>query len=210
MHRVHFRGPNANSEVNLQRRENALALLFSYYFDHFHPVFVDETHWEVGWSWSRTRYRKGDKNIEERTSRRYAMSALSAITDFGSAYPLVVYGSSINSATFMDCMKKLLHQQKDHQIALFMDNASIHKQKDLKDVRLVLNAPYSPESNPIETFFAEWKRKVDSQFRIPPRPTDMVKIIEKQFMNFTPDRCHNRFTDLLKNGLPRVVNHEHL
>ena len=42
--RIYFRGKNAESEENKEARENAIAQLFYYMNDKYHPVFVDETH----------------------------------------------------------------------------------------------------------------------------------------------------------------------
>ena len=53
--------------------------------------------------------------------------------------------------------------------ALFMDNASIHKSRDVKpyyaqlQITPVFNIPYSPEMNGIEAVFSQVKRAFNSQ-----------------------------------------------
>ncbi len=215
MQRVYFRGKNAESEENKEARENAIAQLFCYMNDNYHPVFVDETHWEVGWRWRNARYRRGEKNVQERGPQRYSLTAISAISDIGPIYTLLVQNSSINAQKFNDYMVNLLDREKDRRIVIFLDNAPVHKHEELEEMvngidkkHIVFNAPYSPECNPIEKFFSEWKRRVDAQIEQPPDPATMIQIIEKQFMSFTADYCLDLINDLRKNIVPKVLNHE--
>ena len=48
MKHVSYRGPNAESEENKQFRQVQFAKLCSYREKGYHPVFVDETHWNFG------------------------------------------------------------------------------------------------------------------------------------------------------------------
>ena len=215
MQRVYFRGKNAESEENKEARENAIAQLFSYINDNYHPVFVDETHWEVGWRWRNARYRRGEKNVQERSPQRYSLTAISAISDTGPIYTLLVQNSSINAQRFNDYMMKLLDREKDRKIVIFLDNAPVHKHEELEEMingidkkHIVFNAPYTPDCNPIEQFFSEWKRRVDMKIEQPPDPATLIAIIEEEFMSFTPDYCIDLINNLRKEIVPKVLNHE--
>ena len=56
-----------------------------------------------------------------------------------------------------------------------MDNTSVHKKDDLVGIceeakqTILFNAPYTPDLNPIEMFFDEWKNRVRKDYqRLPP------------------------------------------
>eukprot|EP00703_Trepomonas_sp_PC1_P000467 JAP96139.1 DDE superfamily endonuclease domain-containing protein [Trepomonas sp. PC1] len=68
----------------------------------------------------------------------------------------------------MTFMKEVLNYFRDQgHMIFFMDNCSIHKNRDLLTYlnehghRVHFNWPYTPELQPIENFFAAWKSKVD-------------------------------------------------
>ena len=69
MQRVCFRGDNAESPENKKARAEAAGLLYEYTRKDYHPVFIDETHWSVGWIWKRQRGRIGSKRIRRREGR---------------------------------------------------------------------------------------------------------------------------------------------
>ena len=67
-------------------------------------------------------------------------------------------------------LEQLSNEYDGEQVAVFMDNLSVHKTKDVKEAceRLniipIFNIPYSPDFNGIESYFslvkAEYKKLV--------------------------------------------------
>lgn len=212
--RVYYRGTTAQSEENKERRIQAVSLLFSYMNDHYHPVFVDETHWTIGWTWKHQRGIVGEKIVVPDNRKSYTMTAISAISDNGPCYTLVVDGNTVDAMKFSDYMRHLVNQQVKRKVVFFMDNASVHKKDDVKkivgdvkDKEIVFNAPYTPDCNPIEHFFSIWKRKVDDYCQTIPTQAEMIKIIEKTFFQITSDECIDIISDMKKAWL-KVLDKE--
>lgn len=215
VHKVSFRGKGSQSEQNKEERLNAVSLFFSYMHANYHPVFIDETHWTSGWKWNRQRGTVGKKVVCDYIPRRYTITAISAISDIGPIYTLVFASASVTGELFSDYMRELLKREENRKVVFFLDNAPVHMKevlepmvKAVKDKEIVFNAPYSPECNPIEKFFAEWKRRVQNNYDIPPSQEEMVHLIEKEFFTFTADYCLDLINDLRNNVLDKVVNKE--
>ena len=203
--RVYYRGNSAQTEQNKERRIEAVSLLFSYMDAHYHPVFVDETHWSIGWTWKYQRGIVGEKNVVTDNRKSYSITSISAISDNGPCYTLVIEGNTVNADLFCDYMRHLVKQQEPRKVVFFMDNASIHKKEDViaivrsvKDKEIVFNAPYTPDCNPIEHFFSIWKRKVDELCSTVPSPATMIRYIESTFLSFTSDQCIDIINDMKK------------
>lgn len=142
------------------------------------------------------------------------MTAISAISDNGPCYTLVVDGNTVDAMKFSDYMRHLVNQQVKRKVVFFMDNASVHKKDDVKkivgdvkDKEIVFNAPYTPDCNPIEHFFSIWKRKVDDYCQTIPTQAEMIKIIEKTFFQITSDECIDIISDMKKAWL-KVLDKE--
>ena len=65
-------------------------------------------------------------------------------------------------------MKELisLFRLEGHNVVFVMDNATIHKREteglcETYGCKVLFNAPYSPECNPIELVFGFWKTRVE-------------------------------------------------
>ena len=181
MKHVSYRGPNAESEENKQFRQVQFAKLCSYREKGYHPVFVDETHWNFGWVWSRQRGKKGEKVIAENAHRSYSITAIAAISELGPGYTLIIDSNSITATMFNDYMVRLLNQCPDRKQVFFMDNATVHRKDDIiplvrsvKNKEIVFNAPYTPDCNAIENFFSIWKRKVEEKCNQAPTPKEMI------------------------------------
>ncbi|KAI7763507.1 hypothetical protein LZL87_014403 [Fusarium oxysporum] len=80
-----------------------------------------------------------------------------------------VYRGSTDTATFVDFVAQLLchcGRWPEPESVLVMDNASIHCSDEIKQmcdeagVKLEMTAPYTPDTNPIEEYFAEMKAYV--------------------------------------------------
>ena len=85
------------------------------------------------------------------------VAAVSA--DIGFEY-YELFHNAVDRNLFMQFVEGLREDQGDEKIALFLDNLRVHhtlKVKDLckkLDIPLVFNLPYSPDYNPIETYFS--------------------------------------------------------
>ena len=72
--------------------------------------------------------------------------------------------TTVDSSDFIKFLKKISVKLQGYKIGLFMDNASIHKARDVKpfyphlDIETVFNVAYSPDFNPIEAVFSKVKR----------------------------------------------------
>ena len=214
--RVYYRGKDAESEENKTTREEVLALLETYKKDLFHPVFIDETQWSVGWG-VRRRSRKGQKKYVGNQKKNYDVTAISAISDNGPRYITVFEGKSITADIFMDYMAHLLDQEKNRKVVFFMDTAPVHPKDKLHELiegmsnkAIIFNAPYSPECNPIEKFFAAWKTKVYKKCHETPSQETLIKYIEDSFMEFTSDDCASIINTLDYQVEPKVVSHDDL
>lgn len=213
MQRVYYRGDGAESPKNKERRKVVVSKLNEYMKRGYHPVFVDETHWSIGWAWNRQRGIKGEKIVVENKCRSYSITAISSITEVGPGYTLVLESSSVSAATFTSYMTRLLNCNPEEKEVYFMDNASVHRKKDLiplvhsvKNKEILFNAPYSPDINPIETFFSIWKRNVEAKCKVAPSPRELVGIIEDTFSNIPPYECLDLINHVRKDITDDVLN----
>ena len=93
-------------------------------------------------------------------------SAITAIDSMGNKPLSLFVKGTVNGQVFMDNFRMLLSRYKGKRYIFLMDNASVHNRDDLKylcdetNQIILFNVPYTPDLNPIEMFFAEWKKKV--------------------------------------------------
>jgi transposase len=77
---------------------------------------------------------------------------------------------SIDTASFIEFLRKLSHDNLQKPIALFIDNLQVHKSEEVMKVygelnmTPIFNIPYSPQFNGIESYFslvkAEYKKNL--------------------------------------------------
>ena len=79
-------------------------------------------------------------------------------------------GSFFNSDGTIDLVKDIIEENKDKKIALFWDNASIHKSIKTKsfliNIKSIFNVPYKPDYNAIENVWAGAKKEFRKQLTI--------------------------------------------
>ena len=102
-------------------------------------------------------------------------SAITAIDNLGNKPMCLIVKGTVDADLFMSFFKKPLNRYRSTQCVYFMDNASVHNKVDLVRIcheakkTLLFNAPYTPDLNPIEMFFHDWKNRVRKNFqRLPP------------------------------------------
>lgn len=105
-----------------------------------------------------TPYIRGQKQIGFR-----AIALVAAIDRNGAVVEAQLEDSSIRKEHFVAFLDKLKHHEEDTYV--FLDNLSVHRSKVVKDfaaanrIKLIYNAAYSSEYNPIERLFAVCKHK---------------------------------------------------
>ena len=73
-------------------------------------------------------------------------------------------GRFFNSEATIEFIKDIIEENKNKKIALFWDNASIHKSSKTRvflnnhNIKSILNVPYKPDYNAIENVWAEAKK----------------------------------------------------
>jgi len=158
-----------NKESNIQRRFEYARDIMTRNIDDL--VFVDE----MGVNCSmRQRYGRSAVGIPPRKTitsiRSQNISVCAAISRNG-ALTFKVLEKAFNADHFRIFVTDLLEEL--HRLAavnkvLIIDNASIHKNKELKQLieeaghQLIFLPPYTPQLNPIEEFFSAWKSKIRS------------------------------------------------
>ena len=81
-------------------------------------------------------------------------------------------GSFFNSDGTIEFIKDIIAENKDKKIALFWDNASIHKSIKTRSflidnhIKSILNVPYKPDYNAIENVWAEAKKEFRKQLTL--------------------------------------------
>lgn len=75
-----------------------------------------------------------------------------------------IYRTAIDAEKFIPYLEQLRKKNGDTPLALFMDQLSVHKEKNVRpyykslDISPIFNVSYSPEYNPIEACFSQVKR----------------------------------------------------
>lgn len=126
--------------------------------------FGDESGLRSDYRLGRTLGAQGQTPVLSRTSSRFKVNMLSAISGTGSLRFMVVE-SNVNGSIFIDFLKRLLHGA-DKPIFLIVDNHPIHKTKEVErfvestkgKLKLFFLPPYSPELNPDEMVWRQVKQ----------------------------------------------------
>lgn len=122
---------------------------------------------------------------KSKLQRGKRLQVLAAYTQRG--VQLRVYPRSTDAAVFEDFIDQLLHhcgRWPELETVLVMDNATIHYSDTVEQlckdagVKLMFLAPYSPDTNPIEEFFAEVRDCVKSRWE------GHVGIISRDFRTY--------------------------
>ena len=161
-------------------------------------ISIDEASFEINMSpiygWSP----KGKPVYSSsKKSDRKRVSLLSAISNKKTIY-YELHEGTINSAIFLNFIKQL--NKRCRNKVFLMDNCSIHRANIVKDHmkgltnRIIYNAPYSPETNPIEQSYSQIKayvRKENTETMASLKTNIILGINNITPTNYTNYFCHS-------------------
>lgn len=107
---------------------------------------------------------KGEKIMDTKRGRRFKRTNLIGGLCCGNYYGIETYDQTTTSDFFINWFEKNLLIEVPIGYTIVMDNASFHPKEKLKiiankfGVNLIFLPPYSPDLNPIETSWANFKR----------------------------------------------------
>ncbi len=157
---------NANTNAVKQKRFDLALNLFGAHLEGYDFIYIDETSFnfdlwpKYGWA-PRGKHPKSHKPGK---SKNY--STITAMDTKGILGVKIVKGG-VKGADFFMFITNMIACNKSRfdtkKVILFLDNASIHKTKDLMQkltgfFNVVYNAPYTPQFNPIEFAFSKMKK----------------------------------------------------
>ena len=110
----------------------------------------------------------------------------------------------------------ILSRYKEKRCIFFMNNTSVHNRDDLKylchepNQIILFNAPYTPDFNPIEMFFAEWKKKVFKRAPVLPSQEVFISIFKETYLDIDESIIRSLFIHVQTNTFPQVMKKEDL
>jgi transposase len=124
-------------------------------------IFVDETMFTYNTNYKNDYSSKGTNiHLPQQAFKTKALAIIAGVSmEFGFEY-FVSYWKSVDTDNFMEFIQIIRDYNKDEKIAFFLDNLNVHRTKKVRslckelDIPLIFNLPYSPEYNPIETYFS--------------------------------------------------------
>ena len=108
---------------------------------------------------------------------------------------------------FAKYLRKLRKLNKDIPLAIFMDQLSVHKCREIKalyrdlDIEQIFNVGYCPDFNPIETVFSKVKdvhNRNRLNYLVNKTPYSADKIIRDAFRSINKEHCVNCVNRSLK------------
>ena len=163
-------------------------------------IFIDESHFisldqwkDHGW------YERGSHPLAFRQNLwdKQSCSLLMAIGFAGCCHHVIIPHKNCNGVNQNDFLEFMLHLHRTAALRYIfvMDNARIHKSKFMKRFwgamkregrRIVFQAKYSPELNPIEYVFGFLKRRLKQHDQ---EPRDLYEDVELCVQTLTSEEC---------------------
>lgn len=129
-------------------------------------VYIDESGIEMnickGFGW------KGQKLTGKKSGKYYERTNIIAGLVINKSIAPMVFNGSCNTNLFETWVEQFLIKELKPGQYVVMDNASFHKSQKTKDLiesvgcKVIFLPPYSPNFNPIEKFWANMKRWLES------------------------------------------------
>ena len=206
------RAPVANTPENKKIRKKACCRLMSYIQAGYDWVCIDETSFEVGYvnirGWGETSKRV----LNTKTIKGFRGTALFGISSTGMQYCLFIRGS-VTQDIFNAFLKYLLAEiHEKENVVIWMDNASIHKKATVAlegtNHKVVFNAAYSPELNPIENVIGIWKGIVKKEVVKFNSESELIELIGKSFGKVNPADIRAAMEHIRNEIFRKVENEE--
>ena len=168
---------------------------------------IDEIHFQLGPYRLYDRAPCDKKAISNCMPDRTDYSAIIAIDSMDSKPLSLFVKGTVNVLVFVDNFRMLLSRYKGKRYIFLMHNASIHNRDDLKylcheaNQIILFNAPYTPDFNPIEMCFAEWK-KVFKRASVLPSQEVFISILKDTYLDIDESIIHSLFIHVQTNTFP--------
>ena len=204
----------ANTEANKQLRIEVVSKLITYLERGYIWVSIDEVHFQVGPYRLYGRAPRGKKAIGNCMPARTDYSAITAIDSMGNKPLSLFVKGTVSSSIFYDHFRMLLSRYKGEKCIFFMDNASVHNKDDIQYLcseakqSCLFNAPYTPDLNPVEMFFAEWKKKVFREAPTLPSQDQFLRILKESFLSIEESTIRSSFISVQHKIFPKVIAKE--
>lgn len=123
---------------------------------------------------------------------------LGAISATSGKFTYVTSPSFFRHQDMIDFLKMLREGYGNRKLALFLDNATIHKTKRVKEVaeelqiQLIFNVPYSPHLNGVEHVWGKMKvifRKRLTHLKITRDTVNLSEVVTDIVSDITPAFC---------------------
>ena len=115
---------------------------------------------------------KGEKVYGAVSGNRYYRESFIAAQNRSTIFAPFCYTGTCNTALFNMWLEKICLPELNPGDVLILDNASFHKSKETIELiekagyKVLFLPPYSPDLNPIEKFWANFKRKVKETIKM--------------------------------------------
>lgn len=134
-------------------------------------VYIDETGVDSYVYRQRAWSRRGTYIYEKINGRRYKRVGIAAALCCGKIIEPMQYDGTMDGELFEAWFKKFLCPSFERGKVLIMDNAAFHRQQRLECIaeafghRIIFLPPYSPDLNPIEQYWAAFKKRLQKIMR---------------------------------------------
>jgi transposase len=208
--RIIHRVPTANTDGVKAQRVTFLLTLMAAYDEGRFVIYLDETSWNVqcvrqyGWGL------KGQPLLGESPPSFQSVTAITSISQNGVGYTEIIRGG-IDAAVFESYIRRLLTSLPVGQrYAIVMDNATIHHvQTDqlLTDAghKVIYNAAYSPEGNPIETLFGVWKSRVEKMCTRGEGEATFFEVVKDVLIHIEPEEVRPHIERVRRDVWPKIA-----
>ena len=143
-------------------------------------AFTDEGHLSTATILGKTWVQRGVQILQKAVSHGWKRTCFAAVGEGGVIFKFYEKGNTESMKDFVTQLHKELGK-----VLLVMDNASYHKSEDFKkhvnsfngEVIIIFLPPYSPELNPVEMLWREYKRYIANKLYT--RMDDMIDAMDE-------------------------------